>query len=91
MAKKEPVVYDKAIHGERLEYCIKQCSDHKAIIEAANDAIREIKKVAKDELGVDSKKFMPMLAIYHNDKRDDFEDTKEEILEMYDELFNKGQ
>lgn len=87
MAKKEKVIFNEAVHGERLEYCIKQCSDHKAIIEGANEAIKELKRVAKDELGVQPKDFSDLLKLYHKSNRDEFENKSEELLGIYDAIF----
>ncbi|EQA7786874.1 hypothetical protein ACX818_001468 [Acinetobacter baumannii] len=86
---KEKVEFNKALHGEQLEHCIKQCSDHKAIIEGANRAIAEIRKTAQDELGVTGKEFNQMLRIFHKDERDKLETENEELLEKYDAVFGK--
>lgn len=86
---KEKVIFNQALHGDRLNYCIKQCSDHKAIVEGANEAVKELKRVAKDELGVEPKQFSELLKMYHKSNRDDFENQSEEILEMYDAIFTK--
>lgn len=86
---KEKVEFNVAAHGEQLEHCIKQCSDHKAIIEGANDAMREIKKSAAENLGVDSKTFNKLLTIYHKDQREKFETESDEVIETYDAIFTK--
>ncbi|AZU98725.1 dsDNA binding protein [Acinetobacter phage vB_AbaM_PhT2] len=86
---KEKVEFNPALHGEQLEHCIKQCSDHKAIIEGANEAIREIRKTACEELGVSGKDFNQMLRIFHKDEREKLETENEELLEKYDAVFRK--
>lgn len=86
---KEKVEFNAAIHGEQLAHCIKQCSDHRAIIEGANEAIRELRKAAHENLGVDGKTFGKMLNMYHKDQREKFENESEEVLEKYDAIFTK--
>ncbi|ADG60139.1 transcriptional regulator [Acinetobacter phage Acj9] len=89
MAKHPKVEYNAAIHGKQLEHMIKQCSDHRAIIEGANEAIREIRKTAQDELGYPGAKFNKMLNLFHKDQREDFENASEELQEDYDAVFKK--
>ena len=84
---KSTVEYNPSVHGDQLKHCIKQCSDHKAIIEGANEAIREIRKTAQEELGVDGKTFNQVLKMYHKDEREKFENENDEVLEAYDAIF----
>lgn len=84
---KQQVEFDAKIHGAQLNEFIKQCSDHKAIIEGANSAISEIRKRAVDELGLKGKEFNEMLRIYHKDQREEVETANEELLEKYDAVF----
>lgn len=86
---KETVEFDPTVHGDQLQKYIKQCSDHKLIIESANEAIREVRKMAQEELGVKGKEFNFLLRIYHNDQREKFEDENSELLEKYDAVFSK--
>lgn len=84
MAKVE---FDSAIHGDRLAALIRDASDQKTIQEAYGDKIKEIKKVAKDELGVDSKMWTNLFNMYHKSTRERFETERDEAVELYDELF----
>lgn len=86
---KEKVIFNEQLHGETLVNYIKQCSDHKVIVESASEAIAEIRKMAKDELGVDSKHFNKLLNMYHKDQRDAFEEESEEVIGIYDTIFAK--
>lgn len=86
---KTKVEFNAAVHGADLEKFIKEASNHKVIIEGANDAIREIRKRADDELGVSGKDFNQMLRIYHKDEREKTEEETSELLEMYDAIFAK--
>lgn len=86
---KEKVEFNPAVHGDQLEHCIKECSDHMAIIEGARTAINEIKKHAREELGVDGKDFNRMLSIFHKDQREKFENENSDLLVMYDAIFKK--
>lgn len=86
---KEKVEFNPQLHGDQLEHCIKTCSDHMAIIEGAREAINELKKHSRDELGVDGKDFNRMLTIYHKDQREKFENENSDLLGMYDAVFKK--
>lgn len=87
---KTKVEYNAAIHGDQLKHCIKQCSDHRAIIEGANEAIREIRKNAQDELGIDGKTFNQVLRMYHKNEREKFENENDDVLEAYDAIFTNN-
>ncbi|AFL47676.1 transcriptional regulator [Acinetobacter phage ZZ1] len=84
---KTKVEYNQAAHGDMIKSMIKECSNHKAIIEGANDAIKEIRKRAQDEFGFEPKQFNKLLSMYHKDSREAFENESEETLEAYDALF----
>ncbi len=86
---KSNVEFNVQLHGDQLEHSVKECSDHLAIITGAQEAIREIRKAAHEELGVDGKEFNKILQIYHKDQREKFENESEEILEKYDAIFGK--
>ena len=86
---KEKVEFNSQVHGDQLEHLVKQCSDHRAIIEAANDAIRDLRKTAEQDLGYPGKKFNKMLNMFHKDQRDSFEDESNEVVEDYDAVFSK--
>lgn len=87
--KKQAVEFNASIHGEMLNHLIRQASDHKAIAESATEAIGELKRQAKDELGVDSKMFGNLFKMYHKDQREEFEDQNEEVIAVYDSVFTK--
>ena len=74
-------------HGERLAELIKDASDQKTIQEAYGDKIAEIKKVAKEELGVDGKMWTTVFGMYHKQTRERFETEKDEMVEVYDTIF----
>lgn len=87
-AKKQQVEFNEAVHGDRLKDLIKNASDIKTEIEAGNDALRDTRKLAKEELGVDGKMFNALLRIYHKDQREKFESENEQVVDVYDAVFN---
>lgn len=86
---KQKVEYNARVHGDALKSLIRQASDHKAIMESGATAISELKKQAKNDLGVDPKKFNALFKIYHKDEREKFEDDSEELIGEYDALFGQ--
>lgn len=86
---KNAVEFDEAIHGEELAKLIKEASDTKLKISGYNLAIKDIRDRAKEELGVEGKKFNKLLALYHKGTRDEFETETEETVELYDSVFKK--
>ena len=85
---KEKVEFDEAVHGEELATLIKEASDQKTIQEAYGDKIKEIKKRAKEELGVDGKMWGILFKLYHQQQREQFEEERDEAVELYDRVFN---
>lgn len=86
---KEKIEFDEAVHGEKLAAMIKDASDQKTIMEGYAEKIKDIKNQAKDELGVDSKMWTRVFAIYHKQTRERFEAETDEALDLYDSLFPK--
>lgn len=86
--KKVKVEFCPDTHGERLAELIKSASDTKLKIEGYTDEIKELRTTAKDEIGVDTKMFNQLFAIYHKGTRERFEDEKTEVVDMYDTVFN---
>ncbi|AHJ86832.1 double-stranded DNA binding protein [Salmonella phage STP4-a] len=87
--KKVAVEFDEAIHGEDLRKKIKEASDHLLKISGYRVLITDLKAAAKDDLGVDSKAFNQLLAMYHKDTREQFEEEKDKVVEIYDSIFTK--
>lgn len=89
MAKKEQIEFNEAVHGARLRELIGQASGLKFQVESANDAIKDLRNVAKDELGLTPKMFNKVLSIHHKGERDKVEAENEEVIGVYDAVFNK--
>lgn len=89
MAKKEKVEFDVTLHSEALEEMIKDASNQKTMMESYAEKIKEIKKRAKDECGVDTGMFNDLFRIYHKQERDRFEDSKDQVVSAYDQIFKK--
>lgn len=87
--KKVAVEFDEAIHGEDLRKKIKEASDHLLKISGYRTLIADLKNAAKDDLGVDTKTFNRLLALYHKDTRDQFEEENDKVVELYDSVFIK--
>lgn len=85
--KDEKVVFDEATHGEKLAAMIKDASDQKTIMESYADKIKDIKNAAKEELGVDGKKWSQVFRLYHSQTRERFEAEIDEAMELYDTIF----
>jgi len=86
--QQDKVVFDESVHGQTLAQLIKEASDQKTIQEAYGDKIKEIKKRAKEELGVDGKMWGILFKLYHQQQREQFEEERDEAVELYDRVFN---
>lgn len=86
--KKVKVEFDEAIHGEELAKKIKECSDVLVIIGGYKDQLKEIRQSAIDETGVEGKVFNQLLKLRHDSIRDRFESEKDEVIELYDSIFD---
>lgn len=86
--QQDKVVFDENTHGNTLAQLIKEASDQKTIQEAYGDKIKEIKKRAKEELGVDGKMWGILFKLYHQQQREQFEEERDEAVELYDRVFN---
>lgn len=91
MSKKEKVEFDVSLHAEALQEMIKDASNQKTIMEGYAEKIKEIKKRAKEECGVDTKMFNDLFRIYHKQERERFEDDKDQVVDAYDQIFQGGQ
>ncbi|AUE23148.1 transcriptional regulator [Citrobacter phage CF1 ERZ-2017] len=87
--KKVAVEFDEAIHGEELRKKIKDASDNMLKISGYKVLIADLRNSAKDDLGVEGKVFNQLLAMYHKDTRDQFEEEKDKVVELYDSVFTK--
>lgn len=86
--QQDKVVFNESTHGNTLAQLIKEASDQKTIQEAYGDKIKEIKKRAKEELGVDGKMWGILFKLYHQQQREQFEEERDEAVELYDRVFN---
>lgn len=86
--QQDKVVFNESTHGQTLAQLIKEASDQKTIQEAYGDKIKEIKKRAKEELGVDGKMWGILFKLYHQQQREQFEEERDEAVELYDRVFN---
>ena len=86
--QQDKVVFDESVHGQTLAQLIKEASDQKTIQEAYGDKIKEIKKRAKEELGVDGKMWGILFKLYHQQQREQFEEERDEAVKLYDRVFN---
>ena len=87
--KKEKIEFNEAVHGARLKELITQASGLRFQVESANDAIKDLRTLAKDELGLTPKQFNAVLRIHHKGERNKVEAENDEILGVYDAVFNK--
>ncbi|QAX98563.1 dsDNA binding protein [Aeromonas phage AsFcp_4] len=85
--KKAPVEFNVNAHSERLAELISEAEGHMTQIASYQEMIKEIKAVAKSELGVEGKEFSKMAKIYFKRERDQVEAENEDILEKYDAAF----
>lgn len=86
---KEKVEFNVVSSKTELKKMIDEVSGAMTQIEAHRDHIKSIKDRAKEELGIDGKKFGALCKIYHKRERDQVERESEEILELYDDVFSK--
>lgn len=56
------------------------------MIEAERDKLKDIKKTAKDKLGLTGKQFGRLLQIHHKRNRDEVEAETDEIIDLYDSI-----
>lgn len=84
---KSKVEFNPALHKEKLYNVVKEASNAKLQIESFNTVIKDQREFARDELGVSPQLFNQLLRIYHNDQRDKFEETSQDVLDVYDSVF----
>lgn len=91
MAKeaKEKPIFNIHSSKKQLEQLIKTCYEHHTKIDIEREGIKAAKTTAK-EMGVDPKKFVTILNMYIKQNRDEVEQEKDEAIDLFDELFNKG-
>ncbi|ALY07093.1 double-stranded DNA binding protein [Vibrio phage vB_VmeM-32] len=56
------------------------------MIEAERDKLKDIKKTAKEKLGLSPKQFGKLLQIHHKRNRDEVEAETDELIEIYDSI-----
>lgn len=89
-AKKEAVEYTNTPESrEKLVYCVKEVSGLLAQQASIREAIKDIKKSVKENLGITPQKFNKMVRIYHDDAREKVEDDLTEVLDLYDAVLGK--
>lgn len=72
----------------KLKELIHEGSTVMTKIEVLKEEIKALKDTAKEELGVEGKKFSKLLSMYHKANRDEVEDEANELTELYDKVFN---
>lgn len=87
--RKQKVEFNVDVHGEQLEAMFKEASGLKTQVESANAAIADIRKAAKDELGLKPAQFNKLFRVHHSGTREKFEDESNETMELYDAIFGK--
>lgn len=87
-SKKVKVEFCPDTHGEELAKLVKSASDAKLKAEGYMGEVAELRTKAKDELGVTTKNFNQLFALYHKGTRERFEDEKTEVVELYDAVFD---
>lgn len=71
----------------KLKELVRQASELQTKIEGLRDEIKAAKDTAKDELGVEPKKFGQLFKMYHKRSRDEVEAETEEVVDLYDKVF----
>ncbi|MGL4523799.1 MAG: hypothetical protein ACRCWQ_14725 [Bacilli bacterium] len=52
-------------------------------------SLKDVKDMMKEETGVPVKQFNQLVAMRRQNNRDEIEEQNEEVLELYDRLYNK--
>lgn len=68
-----------------------ESSNAKTELELKQGSLKDMKARAKTEFGVSGKEFTTLLNLYHNQARDEFEESKNEILNVYDTIEKAGK
>lgn len=63
---------------------IKDQSNITTMLEGEKAKLKDNKTRAKTEFGIDGKTFNQLFKLYHNQARDQYEEEKTEILDIYD-------
>lgn len=87
--KKEKRTFNPDEDGLDLEKMIGEAMIAKEQMELLKGSIADIRTRAKDELGVEPKMFNQLLTMHFKRNRDEVENNNEELLETYDQTFNK--
>lgn len=85
--KKEKVEFNASVHSKKLEQAIKEASDVKIQIESGNEAIKDIREMVKETMGLAPSEFNALLKIYHTQSREQVEEANQELLGVYDAIF----
>lgn len=68
-----------------------ESSNTKTKMELDQGTLKDNKSKAKTEYGVSGKDFTTLLNLYHNQARDEFEESKNDILNVYDTIEKAGK
>lgn len=68
-----------------------ESSNLKTKMELDQGSLKDMKARAKTEFGVSGKDFGTLLNLYHNQARDEFEENKNEIINVYDTIEKAGK
>lgn len=72
--------------ANKLRNAIKEASDIKLMIEAKQDAIKDIRTMVKDDLGMKPKMFNKMVSVYHKRNYEEVTGENNEFEELYQEV-----
>lgn len=86
--KKEKVEFNASLHGEELKQMLEEAVEVKTKMQLYVESIKDIRTRAKEELGLEPKKFNALLKLMFNQSKDEFAAEADELIDLYDQVNN---
>lgn len=86
--KKEKVEFNVSLHGEDLKKMLEEAVEVKTKMQLYAESIKDIRTRAKEELGLEPKKFNALLKLMFNQSKDEFAAEADELIDLYDQVNN---
>lgn len=86
--KKDKVEFNASLHGEDLKNMLDEAVTIKTKIQLYMDSIKDIRTRAKEELGLEPKKFNALLRLMFNQSKEEFAAEAGELIDLYDQVNN---
>lgn len=86
--KKEKVEFNASLHGEELKQMLEEAVEVKSKMQLYAESIKDIRTRAKEELGLEPKKFNALLKLMFNQSKDEFAAEADELIDLYDQVNN---